>query len=125
LERREIMNCTAVIIDDEPCVRDVVKALGHWSELGIAVVGEAEDGAAGLELVMQLKPDIVISDVKMPRMSGLELASRLQSAPCPPQVMIVSGYDDYDLVRQALKCGVTDYLLKPILKAKQNALRER
>lgn len=57
LERREIMNCTAVIIDDEPCVRDVVKALGHWSELGIAVVGEAEDGAAGLELVMQLKPD--------------------------------------------------------------------
>lgn len=51
------MNCTAVIIDDEPCVRDVVKALGHWSELGIAVVGEAEDGAAGLELVMQLKPD--------------------------------------------------------------------
>ena len=47
MERREIMNCTAVIIDDEPCVRDVVKALGHWSELGIAVVGEAEDGAAG------------------------------------------------------------------------------
>lgn len=114
------MNCTAVIIDDEPCVRDVVKALGHWSELGIAVVGEAEDGAAGLELVMQLKPDIVISDVKMPRMSGLELASRLQSAPCPPQVMIVSGYDDYDLVRQALKCGVTDYLLKPIKESELN-----
>lgn len=46
------MNCTAVIVDDEPCVRDVVKALGHWRELGITVVGEAEDGAAGLELAM-------------------------------------------------------------------------
>lgn len=114
------MNCTAVIIDDEPCVRDVVKALGHWKELGITVVGEAEDGAAGLELVTQLKPDIVISDVKMPRTSGLELASRLQSAPRTPQVIMVSGYDDYDLVRQALKCGVTDYLLKPIKEAELN-----
>ena len=114
------MNCTAVIIDDEPCVRDVLKALGHWNELGITVVGEAEDGIAGLELVTQLKPDIVISDVKMPRMSGLELASRLQSVPCPPQVIIVSGYDDYNLVRQALKCGVTDYLLKPIKEAELN-----
>ena len=100
------MNCTAVIIDDEPCVRDVLKALGHWNELGITVVGEAEDGIAGLELVTQLKPDIVISDVKMPRMSGLELASRLQSVPCPPQVIIVSGYDDYNLVRQALKLSL-------------------
>ena len=60
------MNCTAVIIDDEPCVRDVLKALGHWNELGITVVGEAEDGIAGLELVTQLKPDIVISDVVKP-----------------------------------------------------------
>ena len=53
-------------------------------------------------------------------MSGLELASRLQSVPCPPQVIIVSGYDDYNLVRQALKCGVTDYLLKPIKEAELN-----
>lgn len=114
------MNCTAVIVDDEPCVRDVVKALGHWRELGITVVGEAEDGAAGLELAMQLKPDIVISDVKMPRMSGLELAAQLQNSPHPPKIIIVSGYDDYDLVRQALKCGVTDYLLKPIKESELN-----
>lgn len=114
------MSCTAVIVDDEPCVRDVVKTLGHWSELGITVVGEAEDGAAGLELVKQLQPDIVISDVKMPRMSGLELASRLQNSPHPPKIIIVSGYDDYDLVRQALKCGVADYLLKPIKEAELN-----
>lgn len=114
------MNCTAVIVDDEPCVRDVVKALGHWRELGITVVGEAEDGAAGLELAMQLKPDIVISDVKMPRMSGLELAAQLQNSPHPPKNIIVSGYDDYDLVRQALKCGVTDYLLKPIKESELN-----
>ena len=114
------MSCTAVIVDDEPCVRDVVKALGHWRELDIAVVGEAEDGAAGLELAMQLKPDIVISDVKMPRMSGLELAAQLQNSPHPPKIIIVSGYDDYDLVRQALKCGVTDYLLKPIKESELN-----
>ena len=80
------MSRTAVIIDDEPMIREVVRALGHWDELGIEVVGEAADGEAGLELINQLEPDIVITDVKMPRLGGLSLAERLSASPRAPQV---------------------------------------
>ena len=114
------MSRTAVIIDDEPMIREVVRALGHWDELGIEVVGEAADGEAGLELINQLEPDIVITDVKMPRLDGLSLAERLSASPRSPQIIIISGYDDFELVRQALKCGVSDYLLKPIKEAELN-----
>ena len=115
------MSWTAVIIDDEPYIREVVRALGHWDALDMEIVGEAADGAAGLELIRQLGPDIVISDVKMPRMDGLQLAGALQGEKDPPQVIIVSGYDDFELVRQALRCGVSDYLLKPIKEDELNA----
>lgn len=116
------MKWTAIIIDDEPFIRDVINALGHWDELEIDVVGEASDGVAGIELVKQLAPDIVITDVKMPRLDGLGLAAELNTYDNPPQIIIVSGYDDFELVRQALKCGVSDYLLKPI---KEDELNEQ
>ena len=96
------MKWTAIIIDDEPFIRDVINALGHWDELEIDVVGEASDGVAGIELVKQLAPDIVITDVKMPRLDGLGLAAELNTYDNPPQIIIVSGYDDFELVRQAL-----------------------
>lgn len=111
---------TAVIIDDEPFIRDVVKALGHWEDLGIEIAGEAADGMAGLELVNGLSPDIVITDIKMPRLDGLSLACALNKMEDPPQIIIISGYDDFELVRQALKCGVSDYLLKPIKEKELN-----
>ena len=116
------LSLTAIIIDDEPYIREVVRVLGHWNELGIEVIGEAADGAAALELINQLKPDIVVSDVKMPRLDGLELAAELQKQLQPPQVILISGYDDFELVRRALKCGVSDYLLKPI---KEDELNEQ
>lgn len=108
------MKYNAVLIDDEPWTRDVIKALGRWRELGIEVVGEASDGVAGMELIEQLVPDIVISDVKMPRFSGLQLAESLRERFPDVKVVIVSGYDDYEFVRSAMKSGVFDYLLKPV-----------
>lgn len=67
-----------VIIDDEPWTRDVILRLGRWSELGLEVVGEASDGKTGLALVQRLCPDVVITDVKMPGIDGIELVERLR-----------------------------------------------
>jgi two-component system response regulator YesN len=116
------MKYRAILIDDEPWTRDVVKALGHWNELGIAIVGEASDGAAGMELVEQLAPDIVITDVKMPRFSGLQLAKALHEKHPDTKVIVVSGYDDYEFVHSAMQSCVFDYLLKPV---KESELNER
>lgn len=103
-----------VIIDDEPWTRGAIFKLGQWEQLGLAVVGEAADGEIGLELIHKLLPDIIITDVRMPRIGGIELVQQLRAENYNVPVLIVSGYDDFAYVRSALKLGVTDYLLKPI-----------
>ena len=103
-----------VIIDDEPWTRGVILRLGQWEQLGLAVVGEAADGEVGLELIHKLLPDIIITDVRMPRLGGIELVQRLRAENYNVPILIVSGYDDFAYVRSALKLGVTDYLLKPV-----------
>lgn len=103
-----------VIIDDEPWTRGVINKLANWEELGLEVVGEATDGETGLELIHRVLPDIVITDVKMPRISGIELVQRLRKEGFQIPILIISGYNDFEYVRSALKLGVTDYLLKPI-----------
>ncbi|MCR4694385.1 MAG: response regulator [Pseudobutyrivibrio sp.] len=104
----------AVIIDDEPWTRNVIKSLGQWERLGIEIVGEASDGEMGWSLIKNIYPDIVITDVRMPHLSGLDLIQLIRAESMKASVIVISGYDDYDYVRQALKLGVADYLLKPI-----------
>ncbi len=103
-----------VIIDDEPWTRDVVKALGEWDKLNLEVIGEAADGETGWSLVRNVMPDIVITDVRMPRISGLDLIGLMRQEKMETPVIIISGYDDYEYVHKAMKLGVVDYLLKPI-----------
>lgn len=110
----------AVLIDDEFWTREVIRSLGHWERLGIEIVGEASDGLFGQEIIKQLKPDIVITDVKMPEMNGLDLAECLQNEGVNAKIIIASGYDDFELVHRALKIGVFDYLLKPIKEEELN-----
>ena len=103
-----------VIIDDEPWTRGVIMKLGQWNRFGLEVVGEAADGETGLELIHKVLPDIVITDVRMPRIGGIELVQKLREEDFQIPILIVSGYDDFTYVRSALKLGVTDYILKPI-----------
>ena len=103
-----------VIIDDEPWTRGVILKLGQWNQLGLEVVGEAADGETGLELIYKVLPDIIITDVRMPRIGGLELVQKLREQGYNVPVLIVSGYDDFSYVRSALQLGVTDYILKPV-----------
>ena len=119
------MSYKVVIVDDEPCTRGVILKLGHWDDLDMEVVGEAADGEIALELITRLLPDVVITDVRMPRLDGLELAQRLRKQGWQKPILVVSGYDDYSYVRSALKSGVTDYILKPVKSQELNQQLQR
>ena len=115
-------NYSVVIIDDEPWTREVVKHLGHWKEFGLTIIGEASDGDLGLEMVRELRPDIILTDVRMPYLNGIDLVRTLRAENNKSQVIFFSGYDDSSYIRSALRLGASDYLLKPI---KPNELNER
>ena len=115
----------AVIIDDEPWTREAVWQLGDWKALGLEVVGEASDGDLGLQLIRQLRPEIVLTDVRMPYLSGIDLVSRMRGEHNNAQVIFISGYDDPSFIRSALKLDATDYLLKPIRQDELNAQLRR
>ena len=116
---------TAILIDDESWTRDVLKCIGKWEQLGIDIIAEASDGDYGLELIIGLQPDIIISDVKMPNMDGICLAEILRERNCGAKLLFVSGYDDYELVRNALRLRANDYLLKPVKPDELNRQLER
>ena len=110
------------LAEDEVVVRETIKRMIPWEELGFELVGEAADGEMALPLLIRQQPDLLITDIKMPFMDGLTLA-RLAKKEIPGlKVVILSGYVDFNYAKQAIGIGVEDYLLKPITK---NALIER
>lgn len=114
-----------VIIDDEPWTRGVIAKLGHWERFDLELVGEAADGETGLELIHRVVPDIVITDVRMPRIGGIELVQKLRQEGYNIPILIISGYDDFSYVRSALKLGVVDYILKPVKAQELNQQLQR
>lgn len=109
-----------LIIDDEPWSRQVVKSLGAWEEHGMQVIGEAEDGIEGLELVEKLHPGLVITDMRMPGLDGVELLERLKHQYPEVQIIVMSGYDDFVYLKQAIRSKAVEYLLKPVDRAELN-----
>lgn len=113
------------LVEDEIVIRNGIKNNIPWEREGFEFVGEASDGELAYPLIMKEKPDILITDIKMPFMDGLEL-SRLVKKELPQiKILILSGYNDFDYAKAAINIGVTNYLLKPISSAKLlEALRE-
>jgi two-component system, response regulator YesN len=103
-----------VLADDEEIIREGIKTLINWEELGLELVGVAGDGISTLEFVQQLKPHILVTDVRMPGMTGLELLKELRTRNINIRIIIISGYNDFEYVKEALKYRVYDYLIKPI-----------
>lgn len=101
-----------IVIDDEYLVRLGIRETIDWKKYNIKIVGEADNGREGLELVHRLKPDVVLTDIKMPVMDGLELVRALKDVDCVP--VILSGYKDFDYAKETLENGAYSYLLKPI-----------
>lgn len=106
------------LVEDEFAVRERMKRNINWEEHGFVLIGEAGDGEIAYPMILEKEPDIVITDIKMPFMDGLEL-SRLVKASIPQvKIIILSGYDEFDYAKQAIGIGITDYLLKPIAAKK-------
>ena len=104
-----------VIVEDEIRIREGLNKLLNRIDGDYQVVGEAENGQAGLELIRKLKPDLVITDVQMPLMDGLKMLHELQDQQRLPRVIILSAYSEFSYAQQAIKLGVSEYLIKPIM----------
>lgn len=102
-----------VIADDEEYTRDLLAKNINQSQKEFQVVGKAQDGQEAFALVKELQPDILITDICMPTVDGLELIRRIQESNYSLKTVIISGYDDFAYAKQALTLGVTEYLLKP------------
>ncbi|TVX99835.1 response regulator transcription factor [Cohnella terricola] len=114
-----------MVVDDEVVIRKGIRTSIDWLALNVEIVGEARNGKQALELVQQLKPDIVLTDIRMPYIDGLELAQQLKQHFPHIKIIILSGYDDFNYARTALKIGVTEYLMKPVGAEELTALVTR
>ncbi|SCY94894.1 two-component system, response regulator YesN [Paenibacillus polysaccharolyticus] len=110
-----------LLVDDEPWNRDILRNLGEWDELGLVVCGEAEDGEQAIQMVKTLQPHLIITDMRMPGSDGVELMQTLSSQYPEIKVVVVSGYDDFNYAKHALRYRAADYLLKPVNPDELNA----
>lgn len=105
-----------LIVDDEPVVRRGIRRCVNWNELGVEMVAEAANGIEALTQTAADAPDIVLLDINMPNMNGLEFAGIIKKQRPHSRVVIITGYPDFEYVRSALRLGVDDYILKPVTK---------
>lgn len=103
-----------ILVDDEEDVIDVIERKIHWDMLGFDVVGSANNGVKALELVEKLQPDVVITDIKMPYMDGLELSRRLNNDYQNIHIIIFTGFDEFEYAKEAVHLEIEEYMLKPI-----------
>ncbi len=114
-----------LIVDDKPSVYIGLKKLIPWSELDAQVIGVAGNGKEAFDFIMENQPDVVITDVRMPIMDGLELCRKIHETMPHIFTIILSAYDDFSYAKEAIQYGVTDYVLKPIDYDKIHALTEK
>lgn len=105
------------LVEDESIVREGLRDNIPWEQYGYRFVGEASDGEMALSMIQKLKPDVLLTDIKMPFMDGLSLSRIVHQEFPDMKIIIISGYDDFEYARQAIQVGVEQYLLKPITRA--------
>lgn len=109
------------IIDDEPLIVEGLTKTMPWEKWNMQVIGSAYDGKQGLSLIRREHPDIIISDINMPQLDGLKMIAGLKSEFPNMQIVILTGYREFEYAREAISLGVTRFLLKP---SKMNELEE-
>lgn len=122
------MNMKALIVDDEDHVRDAIRMLLPWDELGFSAVYEARDGMEAIVTIQRERPDLIFTDIMMPATNGLQLLEWVQRHAPDSKTIVISGYSDFEFVRQSMKHGGLDYILKPVdpdelLEATRKAIR--
>lgn len=108
---------TVVVADDERELRQALIRKVDWEDAGFTVVGEAGNGAEALELVERLEPDLLLTDIRMPFLNGIELARQVREVRPATQIAFLSGYDDFSYAQQAIQYNIISYMLKPISSA--------
>jgi two-component system response regulator YesN len=102
-----------LIVDDEPLVQAGIKSMLNWANYNINIVGTAANGAAAYEMINEYSPEIVITDIKMPVMSGLELTKKCyEEGRLLPVFIILTSYEEFQFVKEAIVYQVVNYLIK-------------
>lgn len=101
-----------MIVDDEPLIRRGLESMIPWDKLGYRLLGQASNGEEGLAKILEWKPDVVFTDIKMPKLDGIAMMKEVLKKTNAPVFVVLSGYDDYELVRSAMRLGAIDYLMK-------------
>lgn len=114
-----------LIVEDKPPILWSIKQKIENYSTEIEVVGEAHNGMEALSLIEQLKPDIVFTDIRMPVMDGLKLIAEVKKTHMDIHFVIISGYDEFEYARQAIKLGVSDYILKPVTQETINEILDK
>ena len=116
---------SVIIADDEPWAIFGLTKLIDWESQGFSIAATAQDGIEALELIERLKPDLLISDIRMPGLDGLEVVRKLREASPSTAVILVTGYSDFSYAQEAIRHGVFDYLVKQVKKSELIAALER
>lgn len=105
---------TVLIVDDEPVVREGLMYIIDWEKEGFTIIDTASNGAEGLEKIRDLQPDLVLTDVRMPELDGIGMVKEAKKNGYHKEFLILSGYSDFTYAKEAIRLGVSSYLLKPI-----------
>ena len=103
-----------LLVDDESYMTEYLKKLVDWKSYGFEEVLTASGGSIARDLIEQKKPELLVTDIRMPRVSGLDLVKYIDEKNYPTKTIILSGYSEFEYAQQALRYGVTEYLVKPI-----------
>ncbi|NQX59763.1 response regulator transcription factor [Paenibacillus qinlingensis] len=106
-----------LLVDDEPVIRAGLAQLIHWEKYGFTIVAKAKNGEQALQLMLEDTPDLIVTDIRMPKMDGLQLIQAVrEERNLQTPVIILTGFNEFDYARQAIRYQVRDYLLKPVDK---------
>lgn len=118
-----------LIADDEKIIRETMCSIIDWKSLDIEIVGVCKNGLEAYDAILDEYPDIVLTDIRMPKLSGLELIQKITQNHDNIQFIILSGYHDFSYAREAMKYGIKHYILKPcseqeIIEAVKDSIKE-
>lgn len=116
---------SVLLVEDEISIREGIRDIIEWEKLGYRFIGEAKNGKEALEIYDGSDPDLVITDIHMPKMNGLDFISEIRGRSKDTKIVILTGFDEFEYARRALKLNVRDYLLKPIAPKELSDLLKR